>query len=162
MLTPILHALLFCLITMSAIGQVKKPTHSKSIIKPATQKQVPFKLKTMLGKNINGGAVTVNEGLQLLKFPLRVLDDKNISYPIYSYNLMYKRKGIIEDENTGKKQVSYTSIGDRFTTTPLPSTWEEKIRETLKSGEELYFFDIIIKDKMGRKSFAPDLKIEIQ
>ena len=142
-----------------AFGQVNpvvKPG-TKSVARPQS-----FKLKTLLGKNEGEATVTLDEGLQLLNFPLRVVDDKNNSCTIISYNLMYKRKGMVEDETTGKKDITFTSVGDRFTTTPLPGIWKENISETLKKEEELFFFDIIIRDKFGRKTFAPQLKIRIQ
>ena len=37
-----------------------------------------------------------------------------------------------------------------------------KIKEQLKSGEELYFFDVIAKDTLGRVMYASSLKILIQ
>ena len=51
---------------------------------------------------------------------------------------------------------------DRFTVTPLPEIWQSNINEFLHTGEELFFFDVIVFDKQGKLFFAPELKIIIQ
>ena len=154
------NALFLALISLTSQGQVSKPVHSSSPSKSLPPKVL--KLKTMLGKNINGASVPVEEGLQLITFPLRVIDDKNIPCTILSYNFTYRRKGIVEDEETQKKRVVFTTVGDRFTTTPLPTLWKDNISESLQKEEYLYFFDIIVKDKYGRRTFAPEIKITIK
>lgn len=156
----IINFLIFLIAISSVNGQAQKST-SKTAVKPMNA-PVPFKLKTRLGIYDNGSIVNVNEGRQLLGFPVKVFDGKNIPCSIISYNFMYHRKGLIEDEKSQKKQSVFTSVGDRFTSTPLPALWKDNIMETLQKGEELYFFDIIIKDRSGRRTFAPELKISIQ
>ncbi len=86
----------------------------------------------------------------------------NNSYPIDSYHFLYKRKGVIEDEETGRKQVAFTTISELFEKSPLPKIWIDNIQNGFQTGEELYFFDIVVKDKAGRRFFAPDLKITVQ
>ena len=99
---------------------------------------------------------------QLLGLRLKVADDKNVEYVISSYQFAYKRMGITEDEATGKTSPQSDIAANRFTTTPLPDVWQKNIIEGLHKGEELYFFDIIVFDKQGRRFFAPELKIIIQ
>ena len=53
-------------------------------------------------------------------------------------------------------------VTNQFTVTPVPAIWQTNIAETLKKGESLYFFDIIVLDKQGRRFFAPELNITIQ
>ena len=153
--------LLSSLLIISTFSQSSPRTHSKSTSK-SLHPALPLKLKTMLGKNVDGAIISVEEGLQLLDSPLKIIDDKNIPFNILSYNLMYKRKGLIQNDATGRDEVAFTSIGDRFTKTPLSATWIKLIKNTLKKDEQLYFYDIIIKDRMGRKTFAPDLRLEIK
>jgi hypothetical protein len=43
-----------------------------------------------------------------------------------------------------------------------PPVWQKNIADGLHTGEELYFFDIIVFDKQGRRFFAPEIKIAIQ
>ncbi len=133
--------------------------------KPVITKIAKFKppiVKSYLGVNVNGATVTSDEANQLIALPLKITDSQNNVYPIASYNFLYKRKGLIEDEETGRSQVTFTTVADLFTATPLPKVWIDNIQNGFQKGEEMYFFDIIVKDKEGRKFFAPDLKITIK
>ena len=87
---------------------------------------------------------------------------KKIFTHIDSYHFLYKRKGVIQDEETGKKSITFTTVSDIFKTTPLPKIWIDNLKDGFQKDEEIYFFDIIVKDKKNRKFFAPDLKINIQ
>ena len=126
------------------------------------QKFKPPVVKTLLGINQNGAEVTADEGNQLISLPLKIVDAKNNSYPISSYRFLYKQKGAITNDETGKKEVTFTIASDRFSTTPLPKVWVDNIKGRLQKDEELYFFDIVVKDKQGREFFAPELKITIK
>lgn len=133
--------------------------------KPQITKVAKFKppvVKSFLGINTNGATVTGEEANQLITLPLKISDAQNNVYSIDSYHFLYKRKGVIEDEETGRKQVKFTTVADVFKTTPLPKIWIDNIQNDFQKGEEIYFFDVVVKDKTGRKFFAPDLKITIQ
>ncbi len=147
------------LLLSTVIVLAQKP--DKSAIPPGAKFKRPM-VKSYLGK-VNG-KVTINpeEGRQLITQPIKILDDKNIVYTISSYQFVYKRIGVTEDEETGKASPQSDIASDRFTTTPLPDIWQKNIVEGLHSGEELYFFDIIVFDKQGRRFFAPEIKITIQ
>jgi hypothetical protein len=150
-------SLIFSSIQSSLIAQIA--------VKPGTiTKVVKFKppvVQTFLGRNINGAIVTVDEANQLINLPLKITDDKNNVYTITSYQFMYKRKSVVENEQTGKKEIVFTTIADLFKTTPLPEVWKANIAGRLQKGEELYYFDIIVQDKLNSKFFAPELKIKI-
>ncbi|MEO5892890.1 MAG: hypothetical protein ABIQ31_21750 [Ferruginibacter sp.] len=119
-------------------------------------------VKSWLGK-INGNAtLNATEAITLVGLPLKITDDKNIEYVISSYQFLYKRIGVTEDEVTGKTSPQSDITANNFTTTPLPAVWQKNIVEGLHQGEELYFFDIIVFDKQGHRFFAPELKITIQ
>lgn len=135
---------------------VKKPVITR------IEKFKPPVVNTYLGVNTNGALVTSDEANQLITLPLKITDAKTNIYSIDSYHLLYKRKGVIEDEQTGRKQVAFTTISQLFEITPLPKIWIDNIQNGFQTGEELYFFDIVVKDKAGRKFFAPELKITIQ
>jgi hypothetical protein len=119
-------------------------------------------VKPYLGKITGNVVLSAEEGKQLITLPLKIVDDKNLNYNISSYQFAYKRIGVTEDEETGKTSPQSDIAADRFTTTPLPAIWLKNITEGLHKGEELYFFDIIVFDKQGRRFFAPELKITIQ
>lgn len=122
----------------------------------------PPVVKSYLGINTNGATVTVEEASQLIALPLKITDDKKNNYTLDSYHFLYKRKGVIQDEETGKKSMAFTNVSDLFKTTPLPKTWVDNLKDGFQKDEELYFFDIIVTDSKNRKFFAPDLKITIQ
>jgi hypothetical protein len=132
---------------------------------PAITKVPKFKppvVKSYLGINTNGATVTKEEASQLIALPLKITDDKKNIYTIDSYHFLYKRKGVIQDEETGKKNTTFTNVADVFKTTPLPRVWIDNLKDDFQKDEELYFFDIVVKDNKNRKFFAPDLKITIQ
>ena len=129
----------------------QKPAKPDS--QPAGSKvKKPF-AKTSLGKATGTIALTAEEAGQLVSLPIKIVDEKNVEYQISSYQLAYKR--------IGKTSVQSDVAAQRFTTTPLPEVWQKNIVDGLHKGEELYFFDIIVFDKQGRRFFAPELKISI-
>lgn len=133
--------------------------------KPVITKVAKFKppvVQSFLGVNTNGAAVTKEEASQLIALPVKITDAKKNNYTIDSYQFLYKRKGAIQDEETGKTETTFTTVADRFTTTPLPKIWIDNLKDTFQKDEELYFFDIVVKDNSGRRFFAPDLKITIR
>ena len=134
--------------------------------KPARAPIVKFKppsVKSFLGKFTGvTGTCSASEGTQIVTLPLKITDDKNNSYPVYSYQFAYKRIGVTEDEETGKTSPQSDLVADKFTVTPLPEIWKSNIADQLHTGEQLYFFDIVVKDKQGRLFFAPEIKITIQ
>jgi len=122
----------------------------------------PPAVKSYLGINTNGAVVTKEEASQLITLPLKITDEKKNIYSIDSYHFLYKKKGVIQDEETGRKSITFTNLADMFKTTPLPKVWVDNLKNGFQKDEELYFFDIIVKDNKDRKFFAPDLKITIQ
>ena len=157
-----LGLLLFALfVLMAASAQTKKPPVKNGTITTVTTFKPPV-VKTFLGRNEKEVTVVVEEANQLVNLPLRITDDKNNVYTISSYQFLYRKKSVIENEETGKKEVVFTNTAGLFKETPLPKVWKENIGGTLQKGEELYFFDIIVNDKQGRKFFAPDVKIIIK
>jgi hypothetical protein len=149
--------LCFCLVTCS----YNLFAQNKEII----TKQPKFKppvVKTYLGVNQNGAEVTLDEGTQLVGLSLKITDEKNNQYPVVSYQFLYRQKSYILNDETGEKEKVFTISADRFQETPLPKLWVENIRQRLQPEEQLYFFDIVVKDKEGREFFAPEIKITIK
>jgi hypothetical protein len=110
----------------------------------------------------NDITVTVDEGKEIIGLPLTVKDSKNNIYPVISYDFAYKRMGYTEDEETGKMSIESDTIADHFTDVPLIPLWISTIKDTLKSGEQFHFLDIIVKDTKGHIFYAPDLRINMQ
>jgi hypothetical protein len=149
----------FSLTLSTVLAQRPKPTTAK----PATfQKFTPPKLTCMLGIRTDTASVYVEEALQLIKLPLKITDDKKNVYTISSYQVMYKRRAVTEDETTGKVTPIMSNVSDLFRETPLPALWTKILTERMRTGEELHFFDIVAKDAQGRLMFAPELRIKIK
>jgi hypothetical protein len=149
------------LLTVPATGIFAQTPKSPAVTR--IPKFKPPVVQTHLG-NYTGKStsISVEEGKNIIGLPLKIKDEKNNVYTISSYEFAYKRTGITEDEETGKTSPESDMVADKFTTTPLTDIWINNIKESLKKGEELYFFDIIVKDKQGRLFFAPELKLVMQ
>jgi hypothetical protein len=154
-----------CTFSLSTVfAQKPKPVKPVAAKPAGFQKFTPPKLTSMLGIR-SGDSVTValEEALQLVKLPLRVIDDKKNVYTISSYQAMYKRRGVTESEDmSGTTAPTITTVIDNFKTTPLSPIWIKTLSEQLRIGEELYFFDIVVKDAQGRLMFAPELRIKVR
>ncbi len=154
--------LLVIIFSVQIFGSNAQTTKQKPVVTTIAKFKPPV-VKTFLGRNQDGAVVIAEEAKQLVSLPLKITDAKNVAYPISSYQFMYKKKSVIENEETGKKEIAFTTVADRFKTTPLPEIWRTNIAENgVQKDEELYFFDIVVTDKLNRKFFAPNIKIRIQ
>lgn len=154
--------LLFSLLTgLYVNAQTGKKPLKNGTITPVSKFKPPV-VKTFLGRNEKEASVTIDEASQLVNLPLRITDDKNNVYTISSYQFMYRKRSVVEDEETGKRSTVFTNTADIFKATPLPKVWKETISGGLQKGEELFFFDIVVNDKQGRKFFAPNVKIIVK
>ena len=153
--------LLVCFSALLTTALAQKPKEGS--VKPATvQKFKPPKLTCSLGIRTDSATIAVEEAVQLIRLPLKITDDKKSPYTISSYQLMYKRRAVTEDEQTGKAIPITSTVTDIFKTTPLSPIWIKILSEQLRTGEELYFSDIVVKDAQGRLMFAPDLRIKVK
>ncbi|CAN5854253.1 hypothetical protein BH11BAC4_BH11BAC4_17220 [soil metagenome] len=149
-----------CCFFVSA-GQAQKPVAKKPVITPVKKYRQP-KLYTTLGSYKDSSNVPVDQVLNIINLPLKIVDDKKIEYTITSYQFLYKRRVVTEDEQSGKVSPASSISSGRFTTSPLPELWINTIGQNLIAGEELYFFDVIAKDVQGRVMVASSLKIMVQ
>jgi len=150
--------MLACFFIQSGFAQ--KPAGKKPAT--ATQKFKPPKLYTTLGSFKDSTGVPLEQALNIIAMPLKIVDDKNTEYRVSSYQFLYKRRVVTEDEQTGKVSPASSILSNRFTSTPLPEIWVNNIGQELKAGEELFFFDVIARDAQGRVINASSLKIIVQ
>ncbi|HNU89081.1 MAG TPA: hypothetical protein PKJ94_12345 [Ferruginibacter sp.] len=153
-----LLAVVLTAITATVMAQKPKPA---PVVKQ-TQKFKPPKLTSVWGIHSDSASVVVEEVLQLINLPLKITDDKKTPYSISSYQVLYKRKGVTEDEETGKISPASNSVVQLFRETPITGIWKKTLTEQINSGDELYLFDIIVKDAQGRYMFAPELRIKVK
>jgi len=154
---------LLCFLAFTTITVAQKPaTPVKPKVVPV-QKFKPPKLNTKLGNSSDTLiTVSVDEALHLIELPLSITDDKKAAYTVNTYQCLYKRKGVTEDEESGKVSPTSTVIAQVFRSTPLSEIWRKTLNEQLKSGEEIFFFEVIAKDAQGRLMFAPNLKLVVK
>lgn len=137
--------------SMSAAAQ-------KNTTKSFVKFKVP-KLTTILGTFKDTSYILPEMADSIIGLPLKITDAKNVAYLISSYQFLYKKIVTTEDENTGKTSKISSIKSSLFKTASLPTIWLNAVRENLKSGEELYFFAVVVKDPQGRIMYAPDLKL---
>ncbi len=130
---------------------------------PAKTTFVKFKppvLSTSLGVLKDSVLAEVAQANAILANKLVVNDAaKKGIYTVQSYQFLYKKRTVKEDEQGNVSPTTSISSQAFYDSKPLPEIWVRTIREDLKPGEELYFFDIIVKDNLGRIMYAPNLKI---
>jgi len=148
--------IVFSLLTVPVLAQPPKKGNAKNI--PA-QKTKP-KFKSTIDNYSDSAVISADAARHLIAQPIIVTDEKNITYKITSYQLVYKRVAVTEDEATGKASPTTSMVSNQFTATPLPDIWKNIIAEELQPGEEIYLFDIVVKDAQGKLFFAPDIKIK--
>lgn len=150
------------LLLLGSSNRIFSQTTPKTTAKPVVKFKPPV-VQVYLG-NLTGklAVAAAVEAKNLLTIPLKIVDTKNMVYPLVSYQFAYYRIGVTEDEETGKTSPSKDMVSNHFSSSPLPAIWQSNITETLHSGESLYFFDIIVMDKLGRRFFAPELKVTIE
>ena len=129
--------------------------------KPAPVKFKLPKLFTQMGGFRDSVTLTVPEAENIINQPLKIFDDKKGLYTISSYQFLYRRKVVTEDETTGKPIPTSSMVASTFKVTPMPEIWVNSVKEQVRPGEELYFFNIIAKDAQGRVMYAPDFKIKV-
>ncbi len=116
-------------------------------------------LKTSLGNYTDSLNLPVDEVTQLIGVPFKVTDDKKNVYALVTYQFIYKRQAVTESDDMEKVSPTTSMASARFSVTPLPEIWLNNIRQGLKPAEELFYFDIVVKDAQGKLYFAPNLKI---
>ena len=153
---PVKNLFTFLLLFNVALVAAQRPA------KPVTIKWKPPVVNTWLGTNKDTVLLEVEEAVQLVSVPLTITDIKKAVYPIVSYQCLYRRKGVTESEETGKTSPITSIVAQTFSTTPLSKIWIKTISDQLKSGEEIFFFDVVSKDAQGKFFFAPSLLIKVK
>jgi len=154
-LVAFLFSFLFSFAADAQNKQSNKP------VPPIPKEKLPH-LKSFLGIYTDSVSAPAIEVASMIGTPLRITDEKNNVYTVTYYEFLYKRLAVKEDEATGKLSPTYSIASEHFKLTPLSELWVKKIREDIKAGEELFFFDILVKDALGHVMYAPDLKIMVK
>jgi hypothetical protein len=146
-----LLAILFVVLSLPAFAQTKPVVKFK-----------PPQLNTILGGYKDSVTISVAEAERIIGEKIYINDNKKVVYAVSSYQFAYRKIGVTEDEQTGKVTPTKTLVASLFKTTPLPATWVQQVREQVKPGDELWFFDVIAKDAQGRVMYAPGIKFTVK
>lgn len=152
--------IIFLLITVALIPAVSFAQKNKTKIKSA--KILKPVLNISLGGMLDSSQITVADALKIIGLPLQINDTKKALYPVSSYQFMYIKKGVTEDEQNGKVTPITSNVSATFKQSPLSAIWIKTIYEQVKAGEELFFFDIIVKDAKGKLFYAPNLRLLVR
>ncbi len=126
--------LVSCITCYSSKAQLSTNRIKQGTITKVAKFKPPV-VKTFLGRNSETDTVFIEEANQLINLPLRIIGDKNNSYMVTSYQFMYKKKSVIENEQTGRKEIAFTTVSDLFKTNPLPEIWRTNIGSSLQKDE---------------------------
>lgn len=140
------------ILTIFCFGQ-NKPAGAKPKYQPPV-------ITTILGTAKDSAGVTAESLKQMIKLPLKFVDNKNNTYTLSTYMLIYKRLMPSTNEND-KVVIGKGRTGAVFNQSPLPEVWQKTLELDLKKGEELFFTDIIVKAANGNLYYAKNLKITV-
>ena len=155
------YCLKFCFLFLLFMPSLFSAAQEKSVITKVKKFKPPV-VQTMWGNSKNEATVTKEEAIRMLSMPIKIVDSGNHIFTVDNYRFLYRSKSIVENEQTGKKEVAFTVTSNKFTATPLSNAWVDNIKNSLKPDEQLFFFDVLVRDDKGRLFFAPDIKITIQ
>jgi hypothetical protein len=155
------HLLLSFLLAV-AVSPVFAQSNKKPAAKPAAvSNKRPMKLLSSWGIFLSD-TLPKNEVIKLLDSALIVRDEKNIKYPVISFAFTYEKNEPYLNDTTGQPALYKDFTGDNFKTNSLPPLWSKRLKETLQTGDVLYFDEIIIKYAEEKFYKAPSLKINVK
>lgn len=139
------------------------PVIAQSAKKPATAvtSKRPMKLRSSWGIYLSD-TLPKSEVIKLLDSALIVRDEKNIKYPVLSFAFTFEKHEPYLNDTTGQPAIYKDFTGDNFKAASLPVAWSKNLKETLQTGDILYFDDIIIKYAEEKFYKAPSLQINVK
>jgi len=153
----LLSFLLATAITPVVAQSVKKPAAT-----PATvSSKRPMKLRSSWGIFLSD-TLPKSEVIKLLDSALVVRDEKNNKYPVLSFAFTYEKHEPFLNDTTGQPGVYKDFTGDNFKAAALPEAWSKHLKETLQTGDILYFDEIIIQYAPEKFYQSPALKISVK
>ncbi|NSL91085.1 hypothetical protein ECE50_029955 [Chitinophaga sp. Mgbs1] len=157
-------------IAVFLLATAVKPVLAQSVRKPAiatkpkpaanTGKK-PAKLRSSWGIFLSD-TLPKNEVVKLLDSALTVRDEKNNKYAVISFAFTYEQHTPYLNDTTGMPAIYKDFTGDNFRSSALPPLWSNRLKETLQSGDVLYFDNIIIRYAEEKYYMAPALRIHVK
>lgn len=93
---------------------------------------------------------------------IKVKDQKGNEYEVVSFEVMWKRKDISDDDKTGTPKVIYYNVGETMKGNQFNKQWLNELAKSLQPGEEIYFSTILYFDPKKKSNYkAPSFSIYI-
>ena len=131
-----MRRILSCIITLAFLLTSEMTEAQVTRIQPFR----PPTLHTSMGAYRDSAQVPYEQMKNLVSQPLIVKDSASNIYQITSFQVIYRRLGVTENEKTKKILPSYTFANARFSQNTLSELWQKIIREDCKPTESLHFF----------------------
>jgi hypothetical protein len=123
-------------------------------------KPKPVKLTTNFGIAKDTTYVSPAQAEAMSAASLKITDNLNQEYKIVQYNLAFRRIVTAETEDS-KPYLTKETKGGKFTTPTLPAMWQNAIKESVRPGVELVFYDIIVSNGKGNR-MAPNVVVIVK
>ena len=99
----------------------------------------------------------------MAQFTYKVKDQKGNIYQVISFEVMWKRKDISDDEKTGKPKTVFYTVGATLNGNQFSKEWINEFTNYIKAGEQLFFDTILYFDPNKKANYkAPGFVITIQ
>lgn len=157
----LLLSFFFAAAVAPAFAQTTKKPAAKPAATTAVTNKRPMKLHSSWSIYLSD-TLPKNEVLKLLDSALIVRDEKNIKYPVISFAFTYERHEPYLNDTTGQPALYKDFTGDNFKSASLTPVWSKGLKESLQTGDILYFDEIIIKYAEEKFYKAPALKISVK
>ncbi len=119
------------------------------------------KLSTSWGKVMNGG-LALDRLIQIVDSSLTVKDDMGASLPVTGFRINYTFISTYKDQESGElKTTKEFRAMDVTDGSILPDLWKESIRDNAKPGDDIVINKILVRQKNGKKTMAPDLRLHV-
>ncbi|CAL1517322.1 hypothetical protein [Chitinophaga sp. MM2321] len=157
------HLLIYLFFFGTAISPVLAQSGKKSTppVKAQATDKRPMKLRSSWGLFLSD-TLPKSEVIKLLDSTLAVRDEKNITYPVISFAFTYEQHQPYLNDTTGQPGVYKDFTGDNFKSPGLSPLWSNRLKETIQTGDILYFDEIIIRYTGDKLYKAPPLKIAVK
>lgn len=126
-----------------------------------TEKRLQPVFQSSLG-NVISNTLPVSMMKKLLDSALHARDKKGKTYAVTAFDFGYQQQESVINNTTGQSKTTHVYLYWHFQSNRLDSIWRKKVKDELKSGDQLFFDHIIAKDKDGTKYLAAPLHFMVK
>ncbi|MCW3464303.1 hypothetical protein [Chitinophaga nivalis] len=154
-------SLLFAFAIAASAPVWAQSTKKPAAAAPAASNKRPLKLRSSWSIFLSD-TLPKNEVIKLLDSAVIVRDEKNITYPVLSFAFTFEHHEPYLNDTTGQLAIYKDFTGDVFKTSSLSPLWSNRLKETIQSGDVLYFDNILIKYPGEKYYISTSLKFIVK